>query len=570
MLELKTFKRLLFLIRLIPQKYKVDLFFLSLSIIATSIIEVISVYLVVPFYKILVDNKSIEEIFPFIVRILNLSFNSFKQEQFITITSFAIFFIFANILRTFTRWNTDITSARVGAYLFSKAYSNILSRSYESLLKENISRFSSNFLTTNIYIVSIIKNLLILSGYLTTTIVLFFALLFLNPLATIFAIIFIIIPYLIITRITKPSLKKLSNKISFMHEDINRYLQECFKSLKTIKIYHANNYYTEIFKKNEYKLREKIARGEFLQDYPKYLLEALGLTSITILFGFSYLVDEINIPLYFIIAFALASQKLLPALQQIYRIWSLIINYSCSIDDLHDYFIYKEYERRKITFKKNEIVFKNVFFKYPSDKKYILNKINLNISYPNSISITGDSGCGKTTFVDLLTGLLSCSDGSISLPKELKDSQNIAYVPQEVPILNGSILENIFLGMNDENKDYKVLEKYLKLVKLYDFFQDLPLGLNTLLGEQAINLSGGQKQRLGILRALIREPKILILDESTNAIDSECEEFVIENLLKEFEKKLIIIISHNQKITNKFKLNLNFNKKGIFLKAQEH
>ena len=163
-------------------------------------------------------------------------------------------------------------------------------------------------------------------------------------------------------------------------------------------------------------------------------------------------------------------------MQQIYRIWSYILNYSCSIDDLHNYFYYKEDKRRKIKLENSDLVFKDVCYKYPGDKNYILNKINLKITYPNSISITGNSGCGKTTFVDLLTGLLHCSDGSISLPQELKNLQNIAYVPQEVPILNGSILKNIYLEMNDEKKDYILLEKYLKMVKLNDFFQDLPLG----------------------------------------------------------------------------------------------
>ena len=566
MFEIKTLKKLINLIRLIPNKSKVNLVILSFIVIATSVIEVLSIYLIVPFYKVLVEGRSLEEIFPLILRILKITITSARQEQLITITSFAIFFVLANILRTLTLWRTDITSAKIGAYLFSSAYAKILSRSYESLLFENISRFSSNFLTTNIYIVSIIKNLLILSGYLTTTILLFLVLLFLNPLATVFAILLIVIPYLILTRLTKPILTKISNQIALMHEDINRYLQEGFKSLKTIKIYQSKNYYTKIFSKNEFKLREKIAQGEFLQAYPKYLLEALGLTSITVIFGLSYLVDSINIPLYFIVALALASQKFLPSLQQIYRIWSYIINFSSSIDDLHEYFYYKENRKRKIKFEKSDLVFNNVFFRYPGDKNYILNKINLKIGYPNSISITGNSGCGKTTFVDLITGLLSCSHGSISLPQELKKLENIAYVPQEVPILNGSILENIYLGVNDEEKDYKLLEKYLKMVKLNDFFKDLPLGLNTLLGEQAMNLSGGQKQRLGIVRALIRRPKILILDESTNAIDNDCEQFVIKNLLKEFEKNLIIIISHNHDITNKCKININFSKEGVFLK----
>ena len=222
----------------------------------------ISVYLIVPLYKIIVDSKTIEELFPLIAKSIQFSFSSARQEQLFTITTFAIFFVLANILRIIALWRTDLTSGKIGAYLFSSAYSNILSRSYESLLFKNLSRFSSNFLTTNTYIVSIIKNLLILSGYLTTTIILFLMLIFLNPLATIFSILFIFIPYFLLTRISKPILTKISNQIALMHEDINRYLQEGFKSLKTIKIYQSKNYYTEIFEKNEYKLRRKIAQGE--------------------------------------------------------------------------------------------------------------------------------------------------------------------------------------------------------------------------------------------------------------------------------------------------------------------
>ena len=127
MFEIKTLKKLINLIRLIPNKSKINLVILSFVVITASVIEVLSVYLIVPFYKVIVEGKSLEEIFPFILRILNITISSVKQEQLITITSFAIFLCSCKYFRTLALWRTDITSAKIGAYLFSSAYSKILS-----------------------------------------------------------------------------------------------------------------------------------------------------------------------------------------------------------------------------------------------------------------------------------------------------------------------------------------------------------------------------------------------------------------------------------------------------------
>ena len=115
-----------------------------------------------------------------------------------------------------------------------------------------------------------------------------------------------------------------------------------------------------------------------------------------------------------------------------------------------------------------------------------------------------------------------------------------------MPIINGSILDNIFLGDSNLKKDDLFLKKCIEIVELKKFIKNLPAGLDTILGEQSINLSGGQRQRIGILRALIRKPKVIILDESTNAIDNICEQKIIKNLINEFHQSLIIMISHNQ------------------------
>ena len=115
------------------------------------------------------------------------------------------------------------------------------------------------------------------------------------------------------------------------------------------------------------------------------------------------------------------------------------------------------------------------------------------------------------------------------------------------------------MGEKDLSNDTEKIYKCLELVRLSEMIDKLSFGIDTQLGEQAINLSGGQKQRLGIARAIIRDPKILILDESTNALDSKSENIIIDNLLKEFSNSLILIITHNHKLASKCQFNLHFN-----------
>lgn len=558
-----SFRKIISLLRITPIEQKIKFYILGIVVIFSSAIESLSVYLIVPTYNVLVDNIPLSKSAPILSSIFNLSFNSIKQDQFFSLTIFAAVFTLANILKGLISWQAAIQSSNACVFLFSSAYSKVLEKPYEQLSNENISRFSSNFNTTNTYFNSILRNSILLIGYITTSTIVITTLIIFNPKVTIFVFIFLIIPYLLFSKLTNPILKRISIQRSELHEEISRYIQEGFKSLKTIKHFNANKYYTKTFYKKEFKLRRKAAIAEFISFFPKLILEASGVCLITILFGLAYFVQSINIPIIYIITLAFAAQKILPTLQQIYFIWTFIQGHSSSVDDLYNYFFNKKFIlRRKLNFENKQIIFKNISYKYPNDKKYILNNFNLKINYPNSIAISGDSGCGKTTLVDLLTGLISPSRGSITLPKELKDIRNIGYVPQEVPIINGTILDNIYLGDNDLRKDDLFLNKCIDIVELKKLLKKLPAGLNTILGEQSINLSGGQKQRIGILRALVRKPKLIILDESTNAIDNICEQKIIKNLINEFNQSLIIMISHNQNVNNKFNIHIQLNEKG--------
>ena len=183
-----------------------------------------------------------------------------------------------------------------------------------------------------------------------------------------------------------------------------------------------------------------------------------------------------------------------------------------------------------------DIIFKNVNFSYPSTSKKILDDINIEIKKGDKIGIIGKTGSGKSTFLNLFTGLLEPQNGTIKvnnfeMKKDLSSWHKIiGYVPQSVSIVDESILFNIALEDNLEYVDLKRIEDVLKIVDLYEYIYSLPKNIMELAGENGKNFSGGQCQRLGIARALYKNSKVIVLDEATSALDEKTETKILEKL----------------------------------------
>ena len=200
----------------------------------------------------------------------------------------------------------------------------------------------------------------------------------------------------------------------------------------------------------------------------------------------------------------------------------------------------------------NNINFENVSFSYSTRKKKILNNINIEIKKGDKIGVIGKTGSGKSTFLNLFTGLLEPEDGKIKVNQtEIKNSLSswqklIGYVPQNVSIIDESVLFNISLEEDYNKIDLKKVDEVLKSVDLYDYIYSLPKKVHELAGEYGKNFSGGQCQRLGIARALYRNPEIIVLDESTNALDTETEEQIINYINNIKRDKIIILVAHRK------------------------
>lgn len=197
------------------------------------------------------------------------------------------------------------------------------------------------------------------------------------------------------------------------------------------------------------------------------------------------------------------------------------------------------------------LVFDNVFFRYGvgSDEPYVLSNIDLNIESGQKIAIVGRSGAGKTTLVKLVSRLFDPSEGRVTLDGvDVRDFEpnwlrhQVGMVMQDPFLFSGTIAENIAMGQTDVDMDHLI--DISKLACVHDFVRDLPLGYDTKVGEQGMGLSGGQNQRIAIARALFHNPKLLIFDEATNALDTESEQAIQANLDLFLKDRTALIIAH--------------------------
>jgi ATP-binding cassette subfamily B protein len=198
----------------------------------------------------------------------------------------------------------------------------------------------------------------------------------------------------------------------------------------------------------------------------------------------------------------------------------------------------------------NIIEINNIYVQYSNTSKIILNNFSLVIHKGMRIGIMGESGSGKTTFLNTILGLIEFNSGSIKFDKQEFKSNNfslkniVGYIPQDVFLLNSTLEENIIFGSNEKKTNYVNLKKSIEISHLDKFIKDLPDGLKTMISDRGANLSGGQRQRIGIARAIYKNPKILILDEATSSLDLDTELNIMELIYNLNKDVTIIIVTH--------------------------
>jgi ABC-type bacteriocin/lantibiotic exporter with double-glycine peptidase domain len=330
------------------------------------------------------------------------------------------------------------------------------------------------------------------------------------------------------------------------------------RSIKDIKIYNLKYYFSKIFysKINNY---EKNSTFINLLGYlPKIFLEIVGTFGLVIVV-FVLFKNNSSTEIFIskLILFAVCFVRFIPAFSILSTASTKIIfrklSYNLIKQELKKYEIVRKEEssiHNVLDVKKNiKIRINNLSFKYSLSNKYIFKNLNLEIDSPICLGIIGESGVGKTTFLDIFLGLLSNYEGSFLINgKELRVTTNywqkeLSYVSQKSFLIEGTIKENILYGSS--NYDEQLFKKITDITFLDEIINKLPNLNNTHLGYDGSLVSGGQAQRIGLARALYKNKPILILDESTNALDIDLENKILKNI-KMLGKKMIIIVSHRK------------------------
>jgi len=347
--------------------------------------------------------------------------------------------------------------------------------------------------------------------------------------------------------------RPLYGKMQRALDSVNSIVQENLIAIRVVKSYVRKDY--EQAKFNEVNLNyQQVSRKSFhyaVMNMPCFQFVMYS-TIIAILWFGGGMIQVGNMQVGELTGFLSYITQILNSLMMISNVFLMLTRSLASayrIQEVFDEEIDIKDEKSDIKITRGKIIFKNVAFKYDlKAKEYVLNNINLEIEPGETVGIIGGTGSAKTSLVQLIPRLYDITAGDLLIDghdiksygiEHLRDE--IAMVLQKNTLFSGTIKENILWGKADAS-DHE-LNEVLDIACASEFIDALPKGINTDLGQGGVNVSGGQKQRLCIARALLKKPKILILDDSTSALDTATERKLTDGLAYYLPKTTKIIIS---------------------------
>ena len=476
---------------------------------------------------------------------------------------FLLFSILNSIIQIFLSKYNSRMSAFIGSEISIKTYENVLYQDYSVHLLRNNSEIINATTTQSLQFSLVINFILELISSLFNSAAILITLIFLDIRIFILSSLLLLVFYLPAILILRKRLSLNSKNILRFNKKQLKEIQEGMDKIKNIIIENSQKKIIISYKNIIVPLRLLQAENKFLSFLPRYILETTVVLIIVCIAIFStYKINNFSI-ITSLGVLAISAQKLLPVVQTIFSSWSNIKSRQASIESIINLVNQPaKLKQKKISclnlkFKKF-IEIKNISFKYPGKNKNALSNINLKISKGKTIGITGNSGSGKSTLLNILMSILEPDTGDIfidgiSLLSVNKNENmywwrnNLSHLPQKFSLKDSTILENIIDIKQKLIKEKEIFET-LELVGLKNFINSIPGKLNSRVGQSGVLLSGGQIQRLGLIRELLRNKSVLLLDESTSSLDLGNEIKIIKNIRKKYIGKTIIIISHRNEV----------------------
>tara|TARA_B110000259_G_scaffold188326_1_gene246498 strand:- start:1335 stop:3083 length:1749 start_codon:yes stop_codon:yes gene_type:complete len=525
--------------------------------VVTAFFELLGLGLIIPILNIFAGNNFLQY-----SQYFNFLLNMSKEEilNFFLILLLLVYFLKFFIIKSLIYMQNEF-SHRLFTNISRNFFKSYLYKNFTFHLSKNSSELIRNIQSeANLFSFGVVFPLVRLLSEILIFISICVTLIIYEWQASIITIVLMTSTGYLCLSFTNNKLKKWGEERQFHSALTLKQLQQSFSSIREIILNNLENIFLDKYHYHNLKNAEAGRNRDTITQLPRLILELIGVSTFLILIFFLLNAGK-NISETFIIIgiFFFASTRLLPSISKIAQSIQSIKFNSAVIDLI--YYELIDFDNNKNNRKKEKlqegvfifenINFENVDYTYPANDKKILNNINIKIKKGDKIGIIGKTGSGKSTFLNLFSGLLECQQGKIKINNEvikrnLSSWQKIiGYVPQNVSIIDESIMFNISLE-DDLNKiDIEKINKILKIVDLYDHIYNLPKNLHELAGENGKNFSGGQCQRLGIARALYKNAKIIVLDEATSALDEITETKILEKLF-EIKGHTIVTISHRK------------------------
>lgn len=379
-----------------------------------------------------------------------------------------------------------------------------------------------------------------------------------SPSLTLFVLIPLPIMSVLIYRVSS-RMNAMSMLVQKEQSILSTIAQETFSGIRIIKAYNRE-------KETEEKLSQS-AEAYKDQSMRLVLVNALFIPTIMFLIGISVLIavyygglltfsKDINsrISVGSIVAFIMFVNNLTWPFASLGWVSSIIQRAEASQKRINEFLLTKSNIINKVdsifSFE-GSIEFKNVHFEYPVTNIQAVSNLSFKVNKGETLAIVGQTGSGKSTISSLLMRQYDLESGAIFIDGNEIKSINLdsfraqtGIVPQEVFLFSDTIRENLQFGVTDHVPSDQELMEVCELTHVYHNIKEFPDQFDTLLGERGVNLSGGQKQRISIARALLKKPKLLILDDCLSAVDTETEEIILRNLEKGKDERTTIVISH--------------------------
>ena len=544
------------LLAALPRRRRFQLAILLGLILLSSITEVASLGAVIPLITVLASPDVVLQK-PVMREVINFFGLGAHDNLRWNVT---VLFMVAALAANFVRLLLLFVSARliysIGHELEKEIFQRTLYQPYEVHVSRNSSEIISAISKVDESLFVLYELLIMISALFMSTFILI-ALISINYFVAIVMILTFGAVYGVLSLVTRVRHAQNSEAFNRAYGERIQITQEALGGIRDILLGRTQSVFVERFSETDWNMRRAQASNVVIGPSPRYIAEAIGMVLIALL---AYYLTGVRSgfagALPILGAIALGAQRLMPLIQQIFQGWVTLQSRRLLLNDVVD-LLQQPMAKVDLTQVKplefnHEIKLDRVSFRYQPAAPLVLDEFDLTIAKGSRIGFVGATGSGKSTLIDLIIGLLQPSSGQISVDgAPLADTAtrfawqgNISHVPQTIYLVDGSLAENIAFGVPPKKIDRERVRLAAQRARIADFIESLDAGYNTRIGERGVRLSGGQRQRIGIARALYKHASIMVLDEATNALDSDTETSVIESISNLGRDLTLMMIAH--------------------------